>query len=153
MLALNIPQSEIKCFMNMLLKEEVFDKFEVRSAVINSFIQFNIDGLLEIKEETESSVKNYISWKKLRPYIFNIIKGSPRPRIMKLVFSLPRDNMQKLADGASAMFLNILFESGEVLITTGASQKVFSLDKSVEAIWDEYIKKFCKKNNIPVSYI
>lgn len=154
MIALNIPESEVKGLMNKLLKEETFDIFEIRNVNINSFARFEINGLLDADYQTEdekdeeNKSKRYSLWGGIRPYVFNIIKGAKRPRSMKFVFSVPHGKMAEISNLASVLFLNITFENGEILITTGITNKEFSLDKSQDNKWDDYVMQFLKNNNI-----
>lgn len=152
MLALNIPETGIKGFMNGLFKTDTFDYFEVRNVIINAFVQFDINGLIGAdyltNEEKGDNVKKYISWSTLRPYAFSIIKGGKRPQYMKFIFSFPKNDLPQIFPEASALFLNILFEGGIVFMTTGVSEKTFSLSRNVGAAWDEYIKEFFVSNNI-----
>ena len=59
-------------------------------------------------------------------------------------------NSNGLHTNAVYGFLNILFKDGVILCTTAISQTSFSLDKSSEKLWEEYILKFFKKNNIGI---
>ena len=44
--------------------------------------------------------------------------------------------------------ISIKFSQGEVIITTGVSYSIFTLDKSAEKAWDEYIPSFLESNGI-----
>ena len=72
MLALSI--SDVRGFMVKLLKEEVFDEFQLRNVVINTFARFEIYGTKE---------DGYASWSEIRPHIFGIIKGDKLPKTIK----------------------------------------------------------------------
>ena len=66
MLALSVPEEHIKGFMAMLLKEAVFDRFELRSATIRTFAAFEIDGTADAAdlsaEEQAAGLKKYCLW-------------------------------------------------------------------------------------------
>lgn len=155
MIVINIQEAEIKDFMSKLIKEETFDTFEVRGVEINSFTKIEISGIQDkdflSDYEKEFEIKKYCTWKKLRPYVFNIIKGNKRPRSIKIVFSLKSEKLSALHENASALFLNMNFENNEILFITGVSQKNFSLDKSLDNLWDDFVIQFFKENNIFVS--
>lgn len=145
----------VKGFMSMLLKNDTFDTFEVRHVQVQTFTNFEISGILDKDYYTEDEqlqrIRNYCLWSELRPIVFHLIKGNKLPKTIKLIFSLPNDIMESVSDKASALFLNITFESGQINCVTGSSQKDFSLDKSVEYIWDEYIENLFKKLEISVT--
>ena len=42
----------------------------------------------------------------------------------------------------SALFLNIYYENGALTVTTGTSLKVFTLDKTLEHLWDDTVEKY-----------
>lgn len=136
----------IKSFMNALLKSSVFDKFQLREITVNTFASFSINGKKFGTETTE-----YCSWEEIKPYAFNIIKGNKLPGLIKIIFSLEPDSIGFGSSGASALFLNITYENDSISCITGISMKNFSLDRSVEYAFDEYILDFFSNNNISVS--
>ena len=85
----------------------------------------------------------------MRPFVFQAIKGNKLPKSIKIVFSLPDEKIENLPN-TSAAFLNILFKENTVLCTTAISQTSFSLDKTSEKLWEEYVLKFFKKNGIGI---
>lgn len=143
-----------KIFMNTLLKGNLFDSFEVRTAVIQTFIKFEISGTLDKSyysiSEQENINNEYCLWKDLKPIIFQLIKGNKLPKFIKIVLSLTKAQLQEFDSEAEALFLNIIFENGKINCITGCSQKNFSLDKKLETKWDEYIKEFFVSNNINI---
>jgi len=134
MVMLMLPADSIKSLMNKLLIQETFDEYELRGCVIQSFARFDI----------ESGCK----WLRLRPYVYNIIKGNERPRFLKIIFGCPNDVLEKQFGEASALFMNIILDKDAGHITTGISTKVWSPDKSTEASWDNYIINFLQQNQI-----
>lgn len=151
MLALTATDNELKDFMNKLLKEEVFDAFEVRTAEIAMHFGIEINGLLNkslLPEDAKAPERNYILWSEVRPLVFSFIKGKVKPKTIKIVLSLPMGEVQKLHKNASAYFINILFENDKIMITTASSEKVFSMDKAVGDCFDSYVAEFFNKNNI-----
>lgn len=143
--------TETKQFMAKLLKGELFDTFALRQFDAETFTQFQIIGLRNhsfFAQEEENDEK-YCLWSEIRPYAYLLIKGSRLPKSIKIVFSLT-DAQTAEFNNAAALFLNITFYEGVVTCTTGSSQKAFTLDKSLEQGWDEYIKQFFKTNGIGI---
>lgn len=143
-----ITNSNIKHFMNKLLKENTFDLFETRGVEIRSFTKFEISGVIYNENKEEVIKNNFCKWDTLKTYVFNIIKGNKRPKSIKIIFSIPDDDVSTIHQNASALFLNILFESDEVTLTTATSQKNFSLEKSVDSVWNDYVTNFLSQNQI-----
>jgi len=135
MLALSI--SDVRGFMVKLLKEEAFDEFQLRNAAINTFARFEIYGTKE---------GGYVSWGAVRPHIFNIIRGDKLPKAIKIILGKDMDGSD--ADNPVSVFINIHFEDGKIVLTTGISKKGFSLDRSDDEKWDEQVIKFLEDNEI-----
>lgn len=151
MLAFTI--NDTKSFMNLLLKGTTFDEFCFRQGEVTTFAVFAIEGKRNMDfyaaEEAENGLSRYVRWEEIRPFVFQAIKGNKLPKRIKLVFSLPDEKVEHLHN-TSAAFLNILFKENQILCTTAISQESFSLDKSGEHLWEEYILKFFKKNGIGI---
>ena len=73
------------------------------------------------------------------------------PKFIKLVFAATEELKEKISPDSSVLFLNITFENNAVTVITGSSTKTFTMDKSGEYAWDEYVNEFFEKNNIAVS--
>lgn len=140
-----------KQFMSMLLKDDTFDKFLVRSISLRTSVTYDIDCTLNkdwFDSEEAENLEKYSSWADMRPIVFNLIKGKRLPGYMKIVLSAAPDAAEQIHKNAAALFINILFENNMLYITGGCSQKVFSLDKTLEQAWDETIQKFFKRCGI-----
>ena len=154
MLAFSIEASDIKDFMNKLLKEQTFDFFQVRSVEVKSIAKFEIDGSLnkDYLNTEASEERKFCRWGELRPYVFNIIKGSQKPKSIKIVFSYEPELAIALNANAKALFLNIYFENNAVNCTTATSQINFSFEKDLDNDWNEFIKTFFKDNSIVIAF-
>jgi hypothetical protein len=149
MLALAVEEADVKDFMNKLLRESVFDDFELRSARVSSFALFQIDGPPDPPEdETRPAEREPLTWGRLRPYVFNIVKGAAKPSSMRLVLAADGETLAAVSAEAASLFINISFENGAVVITSGFSPKSFSLDKSAERLCDVYAADFLRENGI-----
>lgn len=137
MLALTLLETEIKGFMGKLLREETFDTFDVKSVSIDSFARFDI-----------AATEERVPWATIKPHAFNILKGGQKPTFIKVILSMNQAEAEELFPEAKALFINITFENECITITTGAAQKTFSMNKTLERAWDEYARNFLTKNNI-----
>jgi len=132
MLSLSID--DVKGFMAMFLKSDVFDTFDLHSLSVHT------SAVFEVHKHPAQPIP---AWAAVRPYAFEIIKGGKPPSYVKAVLAR--------MDGDDVMFLNITFEDGKITITSGMSQKTFSMDKTKYHAWNDHIVDFLKANNI--SYI
>lgn len=162
MIALKLP--EIKDFMNKLLGTETFDHFLIREAAISGSCTWELDGSLHTdfysKEELAAQGLTGLSclpFGHVRTQCFDLIKGKRTPSYFKFVFLLSPANLARtleqsrssfLPEDITGMFINLKYQHGSLLLTTGLSYRIFSADKSLEQEWDSLVKRFLKKHEI-----
>ena len=148
--------------MAKLLTTELFDSFLVEEITIDTFNTFTIDGRIHKEfykdsEEAKEALNNEFSnWAKIRPIALSLIKGKQTPLGFKFILHLSdSDKLALLSDADMdispdqiSFGINLRFSQGEVIITTGVSYNIFTLDKSAEKAWDEYIPSFLESNGI-----
>lgn len=143
-----IDKDDVKTFMNELIKKDTFDKFEVRSCDITTFVTYSIDCRINRSWYEDETTRFFCKWGELRPYIYNIIKGNKKPKSIKIVMALSEKAAAKIHPNGKACFINIVFEEERVAVVTGTAQIEFSLDKSLDFAWEDKVKEFFKKLNI-----
>lgn len=161
MIALKILQQ--KQFMAKLLTAELFDRYLLEEASIDTFNTFNIDGKIHREfysgtdaDPEEIPAEDFSRWSKVRPLCLDLIKGKRTPLSFKFVLHLSPEEKAAVFGGEDmdvtpeqiSPGLIIKYKSGEVIITTGISYSIFTLDKSAEKAWDNYIPSFLSSNNI-----
>ena len=134
MLALELGDDLVKGFMGRILKENIFDSFNVRSVDIVAKNRFSIDG------ELLGEIRGYLPWNEVQPLVYEIIKQMGKPQSLKIVLSYKEPS--EVHVNASALFLNLMYENGKVTFTTATSQKEFSMDRSLNSAWDEWVRSF-----------
>jgi len=167
-----IKISNVKQFMNKLLIENSFDSFLVSEVIIKTFGSFVIDGHInegfysddEISEfeknaENENRIfsKKMCRWSTLKPTTLSLLKGKKTPLFFKISFYLADENINKLLTGADTsitandiegLSLIAKYQDSELVITSSTTLKIFSLDKSLDKIWDEMVMKFLDSQSI-----
>ena len=162
---ISLQITDVKDFMAKLLKTDLFDHFLMPEAVITTSVTCHIDGTLNTSffatDELDILGLNGLStapFSLFRPNCFDLIKGKRTPAYFKFVFLLSPENLIRTiaqsqtgftASDISGCFLNLKFQNGELLLTTGVSYRIFSPDKSFEQEWDRMIKLFFKNHQIP----
>lgn len=162
MTALNIL--EIKDFMNKLLCMETFDNFLLQEATITGSMTWSLDGTLNTDfysaEELEAaglSGLSFLPFGQVRNHCFQLIKGKRTPTYFKFVFLLSPSNLARTLaqthsnftpEDITGCFLNLTFQHGKLLLTTGISYRIFSMDKSLEREWDTLVMRFLKNHAI-----
>ena len=162
MIALQLP--EVRVFMNKLLCSEVFDNFLLQEATIQGSISYHMEGALhtdfysadELEAEHLTGL-SFVPYGKVRTQCFDLIKGKRTPSYFKFVLLLSPENLAKTLQQTgssfsppdiSAAFLNLKFQNGQLLLTTGISYRIFTTDKSFDHEWDALIKRFLKNHEI-----
>lgn len=155
---------DVKTFMSELLVHDLFDNFLLSELEIITSNHFKISGKLykEFYSSDELELiqaRDHSFWKEIKPIAFSIIKGNKMPLSMKVVLRLPPPSMQSIIEKSNiainssdvdGMFLNLIFEKGEVIGTTGTYLKLFTLDKTLDNLWDEMAVSFFKNKGIAV---
>lgn len=153
--------SEIKKFMNKLFLSEAFDAFLLSEASFTTFCTFHIDGHFQKDffqpdeaEEQNMDGQAYALWRQVRPFCLELIRGKHTPLDFKIVFRLAPGNVEKLlrqsgvplsADDIDGLFLNLHYKEGHLTCTTGTSLRFFTLDKTLDRVWDDMVERYLNK--------
>lgn len=155
MIALKI--TETKDFMKKFLAGDTFDTFLFSEGSVTTFTTFSIDGTWHPEyfgEETHT-----LTWKLMRPVLFDLIKGHHTPIHMRIVLKLADYNVESLLKSAGlnlvpeqvdGLFLNITYSRDAVSATTGTSLRIFTMDKTLDRVWDDMVRKFFASRQIAV---
>ena len=148
-----------KSIMNSLLASEQFDSFLVEEATITTYNTFHIDGHLirdfytseeleEIEQKKKTTLFSY--WSDIRPICFQLIKGKKTPVSFKVVLHAAPELTEKIAATPEcqvaanlirSLALSIRYDKGKVTCITGTAFTTFIMDKSVDTLWDAYIRQ------------
>lgn len=160
---ISLKVADVKAFMNKLLLQSVFDNFLVSEVEVNTANKFSIQGDLNqsffSSDELEAlDGRTYSTWGELRPILYQIIKGNRTPLSFKMVFLLSKSNTENVLsksglpfkyEDIGGLFLNIRFDQNGLYLITGTSIKIFTLDKSLDQVWEKDLKTFLKYHEIP----
>ena len=144
MLAFRLDESKVKSFMGKLLKENIFCDFNIRSVDIVAKNRFSVDG-----EISGGEAKGFSAWSEIQPLIFEVVKLMGKPSHFKIVLSFKEP--MSVHENASALFLNIMYENGVVNFTTATAQKAFTLERTLDSTWDEWMRRFFVSGGIIVN--
>lgn len=158
-----------KDFMNKLLLGDVFDAFWLVEASITTYNTFRIDGFLQknffetpVLEALERTGRTYSLWSETKSFCYSIIKGRHTPLHFRIVFQLSKKNTEAVIRDAGVAFspeeveglyLNLQYQNKKLTCTTGSSMKIFTMDKSLDQVWDQMVLSFFKKHAIPFEQI
>ena len=151
-----IEISKIKEFTAQLFAGNAFDEYLLSEVLISTAATFTIDGHVNESFVGEDGMKSaqyregLVPWQKIRPVCYEIIKGRKVPSRFRIVLKCPEQILdqfltttgtQGMKEQIGGLFININYQDQKLSCTTGTALKTFSLDKSLEGLWDEYAKK------------
>ena len=161
MIGLRLP--DLKTATTHIFTKTSFDYFLLKEAVITTSNTVTIDGAVKkdyfSQEELEMlRDSDYMEWKLIRPICFSLIKGKKLPLSFQLALSLSRDNIDRLikqnqtsfrTEEIGGLYLNFRYEKKALSAISATSLKTFSMDKSLEQLWDDTVKKLFHQLEIP----
>ncbi|RGF24669.1 DUF5721 family protein [Dorea sp. AM10-31] len=150
-----------KVSMSHLLLKETFDKFSFIEADITTFNRFTIDGFLQKDFFDEQPAETHARWKDVREHCFRIIRGQRTPLNFKIVLSLAPSHFDAFlkkeqltgftAGDIQGLYLNFHYDGTDLHCITGTSLRTFTLDKSLEHAWDQYVRSFLLESDLDTS--
>lgn len=162
---IGIEITNIKLFMNMLLGTKAFDMFLLEEATVVTYNTFTIDGHINqefyagIDEiEGEASSYEWSEWSDIRQIVFGLIKGKRTPLQMKIVFHLKPEWINELLlksdtnlqpGDIRSLVLTLRYDHNGLKLVTATSLNIFSMDKSLDKIWDQYCRQILDQLQIP----
>ena len=157
MLALHIL--DLKDFTGKLFIGDVFHRFYLTEASFTTSVTFTIDGTLhkEFYDSDNCPERTCCYWEEVKSQCFSFIKGKRTPLHFKIVFQLSRENTEKLLmqsglslkrEDVCGLYLNLQFDGAQLICTTGSSLRFFTMDKTLDHVWDDMVRKFFRKQNI-----
>jgi hypothetical protein len=115
-------------------------------------------------QPVEASEKGHLraqepSWARIRPIVRAIVSGKHSPLSFRIILKMPDKGIQSIltsgglsvrVEDVNGLFLNITYQNEEILCTSGVSLKTFTLDKSLDKIWDDMMLRFFAARSIAV---
>ncbi|MBO5426338.1 MAG: hypothetical protein J6A25_12585 [Lachnospiraceae bacterium] len=151
----NYEIEDIKTYMNELLVNDKYDSFYLYEIRLKTSLDYYISGKINKEffdtDDEMADVEDYVNWGEVKQTIFDLIKGKRLPISFKIILMFNRDNIERLVEmnnipinpeDVSNLSMNIYYEGGKLLVPTGTSLKVFTLDKTLEHIWDDTVGKY-----------
>lgn len=159
---LSLQIKDTKTFMSNLLVKDTFDSLLLVSAELAMAYTFTLNGSVNKSFFTDDEYnsldnKHYSFWHNIKPFCYSFIKGSRVPSGMKIIFAMPADIVSDIirvsdtsisTEQIEGLFINIRYKDNTALITTGASLKTFTLDRTIEHTFDDYICRMLDKSQI-----
>ncbi len=162
---ISLKSEDLKLATSRLFVKDTFDRWLLREAVIVTFNTFTIDGHIRQgyysdEELEEKQIEALSTWKMIRPFCFELIKGKKLPESFRITLQLPptgvtgflaRAGLDYDEEQISGLYLNFRYEKETLHIITGTSVKIFLPDRRLEQEWDEYVRQYLRERMMPVT--
>ena len=131
-----------------------YDSFYLYEARVKTKLDYYINGKLNkeyFDSEQAEELPESIEWKDIKQTVYDYIRGKRLPITFKIILMFNRENINRLlemnhlpvsSEDVGALFLNVVYEHETLSVTTGTSLKIFTLDKTLEQVWDDTVKKY-----------
>lgn len=156
--------THIGSFMTGLLTTECFDSFLLEQAVIRMAVTYTIDGhrnadfySREDREDSAEAAYDFVPWSNVRGICREMIKGAAAPVSFQITLRLKPEYVPgtlKACDSkdavmnVSSLAINVRLRENGLHIVTGVAIKGFSMDHSVDKIWDKTVERFLNSKGI-----
>ena len=151
----SFPIENMKEFMNDLLVREKYDSFYLFDARLKTSLDYYVNGKIHYEfydgADEETPTTGQVVWKDIKHTRLDFMKGNKVPLRFKIVLMFNRENIERLIQmniltmdslDVVALFMNIIYEEAVLDVITGTSMKMFTMDKSLEQLWDDTVKKY-----------
>lgn len=146
-------------FTTKLFKGQIFDDFLFLEGNVMSNCSYTLNGRLNKSiystEELSSVSEPFLaSWHDIKPIfssMVNTVFSDTHNIKYHLTLCLSPEQTRKLLVNSQSLItfndieslhINIRYENGKIICTTGTSLKIFTLDKSLEQYFDRYTINF-----------
>ncbi|MDR0948848.1 MAG: DUF5721 family protein [Lachnospiraceae bacterium] len=158
---ISVQLSNLKTFTTHLLLQNTFDSFSLEKASIVTAVEYSIDGRIHpgfYTGDDTPSQDDFISWGEVKTCCLQVIKGKRAPLSFKFILHAPTETTRSLlaklenevlATQIQSLVLTIVYDGTSARCTSGCSYKSFIMDKSADALWDDWMCKFLDDNSIP----
>lgn len=141
-------------YLKELFEKEKYDSFYLYEARVKTKLDYYVNGRLNreyFDMEEQADLPEYVEWKDIKQIVYSYIKGKRLPIGFKIILMFNRENISRLlemnnlpvkTEDVSALFMNVVYEHETLSVTTGTSLKIFTMDKTLEHVWDDTVKKY-----------
>lgn len=153
---------DAKEYLESLFASEKFNSFYMLEASVKADISYFFRGELnsayidedEKEQDGDKNSSRHIKWSLIKETLEHIVLRESLPTELKLCLMFNRDNIESLIEknnlplsieDVSNLSINIYYANELLLVTTGTALNKFTMDKSLEHLWDETVEKYYLK--------
>ena len=146
-----------------LFTRDTFDEFLLSEAQVKTFCTFSVSGKTERgwyaeEELSRGEIGDSAPWRKIRPFLFSLIRGSRVPESFRITLKLApaaaeqflRESGETAGEKNGGFFLNFRYEEGGLTCVSAASLSSFPPDRTLEEAFDRWTAEFFRSHGIAV---
>lgn len=149
-------------FMGKLLKGEAFDGLLLKDGFLRTSMEYRFQGRVFPEyfdtEEQKKYTEEYTCWGEVKPFVFELVKGKRTPLAFSFTLLFTKNATRELlmrhsvnvGEDSPSLFLQIRFEHGVGHVITGTARNIFTLDKTMEEVWDGEVRQLMKAMELAV---
>ena len=150
---------DVKDFMSHVLTKETFDDLLLAEAKISGKAGLYLSGKPAegFYEEEDLDESGYVCYGHLRKICLAMVQGQRTPDSFTMMFVLPRKKLSALIENSDSVLnpsdveslsLLVRFKDGGLSVVTGSAYRIFTMDRTLNEIWDKKVEDFLTKNGI-----
>ena len=120
-----------------------------------SISAYHVDATRQLPKSTSGDVhekeisEGYVTWANSRNLFYQALRGKNLPISFNITLIVPKSDNEKIlkkynenidVSDLSSLSLNVIYDREKMIVTSGTSMKFFTMDRSIEMIWDDIVQ-------------
>ena len=152
-----IEIDNVKKMVEMLLSSDFFGNMLLYKAEVKGAYDISMDGNInkdfydsdDLYVHEKEIREGYISWANSRNLFYQSLRGKNLPLSFNIMLMVPKSDIESVIKNSNAeidtsdvssLSLNVIYDREKMIVTSGTSMKFFTMDRSIEVIWDDIVQ-------------
>ena len=152
-----IEIDNVKKMVEMLLSSDFFGEMLLYKAEVRGAYDISMDGNInpdffdsdDLAFHEKEISEGYVTWANSRNLFYQALRGKNLPISFNITLIVPKSDNEKIlkkynenidVSDLSSLSLNVIYDREKMIVTSGTSMKFFTMDRSIEMIWDDIVQ-------------
>ena len=152
-----IEIDNVKKMVEMLLSSDFFGEMLLYKAEVRGAYDISMDGNInpdffdsdDLAVHEKEISEGYVTWANSRNLFYQALRGKNLPISFNITLIVPKSDNEKIlkkynenidVSDLSSLSLNVIYDREKMIVTSGTSMKLFTMDRSIEMIWDDIVQ-------------
>ena len=152
-----IEIDNVKKMVEMLLSSDFFGEMLLYKAEVRGAYDISMDGNInpdffdsdDLAVHEKEISEGYVTWANSRNLFYQALRGKNLPISFNITLIVPKSDNEKIlkkynenidVSDLSSLSLNVIYDREKMIVTSGTSMKFFTMDRSIEMIWDDIVQ-------------